>query len=149
MSTQTPTEQTLMDGFRSACEKLGLKVTHQRMEIFRAVASSAEHPDAETVHRAVRKSMPTISLDTVYRNLKLLASNGIISVVGMSDERARFDAKMDPHHHFVCIRCGTILDFKSNGLAALDMPAEAAVFGTPLSLQLEVKGVCRACSEKD
>ncbi len=141
-------EQTLMDGFRKACDKLGLKVTHQRMEIFKAVAASKEHPNAETVHRAVRESMPTISLDTVYRNLKLLASSGIISVVGMSDERARFDAKMDPHHHFVCIRCGVIFDFQSDGLAALEVPAEAAAHGTPLSLQLEVKGVCRACSQE-
>jgi Fur family transcriptional regulator, peroxide stress response regulator len=148
LSTSPPPEQNLLDGFRNACDKLGLKVTHQRIEIFKAVAASREHPDAETVHRAVRESMPTISLDTVYRNLKLLASSGIISVVGMSDERARFDAKMDPHHHFVCIRCGAICDFQSDGLATLDMPAEAAAFGTPLSLQLEVKGVCRACSDR-
>ena len=47
----------------------GVRVTHQRLEIFREVASSTAHPDAETVFRGVRDRLPTVSLDTVYRTL--------------------------------------------------------------------------------
>ena len=46
--------------------------THQRLEIFQAVASSLEHPSAEAVHRAVQATTPTVSLDTVYQTLWLL-----------------------------------------------------------------------------
>lgn len=136
-----------MRAFEETCERLGLKVTHQRMEIFRAVASTEEHPDARDVYRRVKKRIPTISLDTVYRNLKLLAENGLISILGMSQESLRFDGNMGPHHHFACVKCGRICDFVSEKIAGLEAPSEAKAFGTPLSLHVEVKGICLACQE--
>jgi len=134
-----------MKAFGEACERLGIKITHQRMEIYRAVASTKEHPDAVTVYRRVKKRIPTISLDTVYRNLKLLAEHALISIVGMSQESLRFDANMRPHHHFACVKCGMIRDFSSGVIGGLAMPDEAKAFGAPLSLHLEVKGICTAC----
>ena len=47
----------------------GLRLTHQRLEIVRVIAADRTHPDVETVYEAVRKRVPTISLDTVYRTL--------------------------------------------------------------------------------
>jgi Fur family peroxide stress response transcriptional regulator len=35
-----------MNAFVEACERQGLKVTDQRTEIFREVASRQDHPDA-------------------------------------------------------------------------------------------------------
>ncbi len=134
--------------FRAACEAKGLKVTHQRLEIYRVLAESDDHPDAEIVYQQVRERIPTVSLDTVYRNLKLLAEHGIISFVGISRERVRFDAKRDPHHHFVCIQCGSIRDFESNRIDAYEPPKEAHAFGTPVSVQLEVKGICSRCQKQ-
>ena len=55
--------------FKATAKARGIKLTPQRLEIFREVASSLEHPDAETVYRAVHARMPTVSLDTVYRTL--------------------------------------------------------------------------------
>jgi Fur family transcriptional regulator, peroxide stress response regulator len=130
---------------REICEQKGLKLTHQRMEIYRELASSQEHPDAEAVYQRLRKRIPTISPDTVYRNLKLLTEQGLISVVGMSNERLRFDANMAAHHHFVCIKCGLIRDFSCGSFDASAMPEEASSFGEPVSMHLEVKGVCTAC----
>ncbi len=137
--------QTAMAGFREACERQGLKLTHQRLEIYRELAATEEHPDAETIHRRVRRRIPTISQDTVYRNLKLLAEEGLISIVGMSHERLRFDANMGMHHHFVCVRCGLIRDFCSADSSASTIPDEASTFGESVSVHLEVKGVCHGC----
>ncbi len=134
-----------MHAFRQACVDRGVKVTHQRLEIFRELASTEEHPDVETVHRRVRERIPTISPDTVYRNLKMLVEHGLVSVVGMSHERLRFDANMGPHHHFVCVRCGLIRDFRSPHLENVEFPEEAEALGEPVSLHLEVKGVCAQC----
>ena len=58
-----------MERFEEVCRNSGMKLTHQRMEIFREVAQTGDHPDAEKVYQGVRKRMPTISLDTVYRTL--------------------------------------------------------------------------------
>ena len=100
--------QRRTDEFAEACGRLGLKLTNQRAEIYRELAASSGHPDAETIWRELRKRIPSISQDTVYRNLKLLSEQGLISVVGMSYERLRFDANMQNHHHFVCTQCGLI-----------------------------------------
>ena len=137
-----------MSAFQEACEQLGVRVTHQRIEIYREVASTEEHPDADAVYRGVRERIPTISLDTVYRNLKLLAGLGLISVVGTSEERLRFDGNMRPHRHFVCLRCGMIRDFSSSQLGDLRAPDEARAFGEPVSLNVEVKGICRECQSE-
>jgi len=131
--------------FREACAAREVKVTHQRLEIYRELASTEEHPDADKIHCRVRERIPAISRDTVYRNLKMLAENGLISVVGMSNERLRFDANMERHHHFVCVRCGLIRDFVSRDLEGVECPEEATAFGDPVSLHLEVKGVCTEC----
>ena len=58
--------------FKSACVKAGVKLTVQRIEIFRELASTDKHPDADKVFNRVRKKIPSISLDTVYRTLWLL-----------------------------------------------------------------------------
>ena len=66
-----------MQHFEQVCRGAGVKLTHQRMEVFREVALSGDHPDAETIYRRVRARIPTVSLDTVYRALWLLAELGL------------------------------------------------------------------------
>ena len=54
-------------------------MTHQRTEVFREVAGAVDHPDAEAVDRRVRKRIPSISLDTVYRSLWLFSELGLVT----------------------------------------------------------------------
>lgn len=145
MSFPASVVNSRIETFKQACVERGVKVTHQRLEIYRALASSVTHPDAETIYRIVRKRIPTISHDTVYRNLKLLSDYGLIAVAGTSNERLRFDANMERHHHFVCVQCGLIRDFCSEQLESIHCPREAHAFGEPVSLHIEVKGVCTKC----
>ena len=58
-----------MNRFVQSCRKAGAKLTHQRMEIYREVAQTGDHPDAEKVYQGVRERLPTLSQDTVYRTL--------------------------------------------------------------------------------
>lgn len=134
-----------VEEFLAACRKKGLKLTHQRLQIYRELASTSDHPDAIMIHRRVRKQMPTVSLDTVYRNLRLLEKRGLISLVGKSSDRLRFDAELYPHHHFACVSCGKIRDFQSQGFGPATSPDGAAALGTPLSIYLEVRGICKSC----
>lgn len=136
-----------MAAFVEACRRKGLKVTHQRLEVYRATASTEDHPDADAVYRQVKRIIPTIALDTVYRNLRFLAANGLLDIVGPNQDRLRFDANLEQHHHFVCVQCKKIRDFTSPALAELAAPTEAAGLGDPLTVRLEVTGVCRECRD--
>jgi Fur family peroxide stress response transcriptional regulator len=92
------------------------------MEIFREVAQTDDHPDAEKVYQSVRKRMPTVSSDTVYRILWWLKELGLITTLGPPRERTRFDANLSCHHHFVCVRCGLTRDFYSDKFNKLRLP---------------------------
>ncbi|MBN1475756.1 transcriptional repressor [Candidatus Sumerlaeota bacterium] len=145
MATGADSIQRRLDAFTEACHERGLKVTHQRVEIYRELVSSEDHPDAESIHRGVRRRIPTISLDTVYRNLKFMAEQGLLSTVGLSHERLRFDANMVSHHHFVCEECGSIRDFTCTDFDGMRLPRGASKLGRPHSAQVHVKGICNVC----
>jgi len=134
----------LKEGLRRA----GMKSTHQRLEIFREVAKSGDHPDAETIYNGVRERVPTISLDTVYRTLWLLSDLGLLTTLGASRERVRFDANLRPHHHFTCMRCGMTQDFYSEKFDRLTAPNSIKSLGSVEKTQVEIRGVCLQCSKK-
>jgi Fur family transcriptional regulator, peroxide stress response regulator len=136
-----------IDGFKAACKQAGVKLTHQRLEIFREVAASIEHPHAEMVFRAVQVRMPTVSLDTVYRTLWLLSDLGLISRLGPRRESVRFDANLARHHHYVCMRCGLTRDFASSVLDAVRVPAAVRNLGSVVAMQIEVRGLCATCAK--
>jgi Fur family transcriptional regulator, peroxide stress response regulator len=143
----TPKEiDARMAAFLDACRRENVKVTHQRMEVFREVACTEEHPDADRVYKGVRTRVPTVSLDTVYRTLSLLEKLRVVSRVHVLSERSRFDANTVPHHHFVCARCGLIRDFSTPELNSLEIPAEVRSWGTVESVHLELRGECTECA---
>jgi Fur family peroxide stress response transcriptional regulator len=135
-----------MSRFEKVCRQSGAKLTHQRMEIFREVAQTVEHPDAEKVLQGVRKRIPTISMDTVYRTLWWLNDLGLIRTLGPSRERARFDANLSRHHHFVCTQCGLTRDFYSPALDSVKLPDSVRSIGHVQQTRVEVNGICHNCA---
>jgi Fur family peroxide stress response transcriptional regulator len=133
--------------FKEAAKKAGVKLTHQRLEIFREVAASVDHPSAEAVLKALKPRMPMVSLDTVYRTLWLLNDLGLVSTLGPKRESVRFDANLVHHHHYVCVRCGLVRDFDSAKLNALRIPESVAEFGSIDATHVEVRGVCSRCAK--
>jgi Fur family transcriptional regulator, peroxide stress response regulator len=138
-----------MRHFEAVCRDEGITVTHQRIEIFREVAQSEEHPDADKIYQRVRGRLPTVSLDTVYRTLWLLNDLGLVATLGSSRSPARFDANLNRHHHFVCKRCGLTRDFISNDLDDLLLPDMLQVFGKVEGAHVEVRGICKECLGKE
>src|SRR5438874_13676562 len=87
----------------------GLRLTRPRRLILDVVRATDAHPTAALVYRRVRRRLPRVSLATVYRNLRVLAAEGVLA------ERAdagglRFDGNAEPHDHFTCVACGRIHD---------------------------------------
>ncbi|TPV92351.1 MAG: transcriptional repressor [Myxococcales bacterium FL481] len=134
-----------LERFKASAREAGLKLTHQRLEIFRAVASSLDHPNAEAVYRAVQSTTPTVSLDTVYRTLWLLTDLGLLTTLGPRQGSMRFDANVESHHHYVCTRCGLVRDFNSDDLDALKIPDTVRQFGQVASARVEIRGICDRC----
>ena len=141
--------QQRMNRFKEVLGRAGVKLTHQRLEIFQEVAKSIEHPDVETVFKGVRKRVPTISLDTVYRTLWMFLDLGLITTLGPPRERVRFDANTGRHHHFVCSICGKTRDFESRELDKLKAPESIKALGRAETTHVEVRGVCHECAGKD
>jgi len=142
---RTTVEQRRLEHLRSVAKAAGVKLTHQRLEIFRALAATEEHPDADALFRAVQHRMPTVSVDTVYRTLWMLHDLGLVATLGPRRDGVRFDANLDPHHHYVCVRCGLVRDFESADLNALRVPAAVKGLGSIADARVEVRGVCARC----
>ena len=134
--------------FEVRARQAGIKLTHQRLEIFREVAASIEHPDAEQILAAVKPRMRTVSLDTIYRTLWLLQDLGLVETLGPRRPSVRFDANLEKHHHYVCESCGMVRDFESSELNSLRIPAAAKVFGSVARAQVVVRGICEKCAGK-
>lgn len=131
----------------SKCRAAGLRITQQRIEIFRELISCSDHPDAEKLFQRLRRQMPGLSLDTVYRTLWMLNDAGVITTMGLAREKTRFEGNIDHHHHFVCIRCGSISDFYSENLDSLEIPDSAKKLGKAFNAHVEIRGICNNCSK--
>jgi Fur family transcriptional regulator, peroxide stress response regulator len=137
-----------VQAFVRMCRRQGMKITHQRMEIFRELAASTMHPDAEAVFQAVSQRVPGLSRDTVYRTLSTLEAEGLVRKVQPFVESARYDANLDRHHHFVCTVCGMVSDFYSEALDRLSLPESLESLGAIDSAQVQVRGTCLACMDR-
>ncbi|MCA9488593.1 MAG: transcriptional repressor [Myxococcales bacterium] len=144
---EAPQVESRLERWKEVARGAGIKLTHQRLEIFRELAGSEAHPDAETVFRAVRVRVPTVSLDTVYRTLWRLHELGLITTLGPRRDGIRFDSNVEPHHHYVCVRCGLVRDFQSSELDELRVPIAVGDFGDVLDARVEVRGVCSSCQD--
>ncbi|NQT62468.1 MAG: transcriptional repressor [Candidatus Marinimicrobia bacterium] len=138
-----------LDYLKTVCRQANMRVTHQRLEIFREVAMTGDHPNAEQVFKGVRQRLSTISLDTVYRTLWMLVDLGLITTMAPGRRRARFDANLDQHHHFVCNQCGLTRDFYSSEYDQLTPPEMINTYGYAQKTQVEVLGLCYECSKNE
>lgn len=146
MPPQSSAPQIKREEFETRLKASGIKLTHQRLEIFKEVAKTIDHPDAETIYRKVNRRIPSISLDTVYRTLWLLRDLGLIKTVCHFGERVRFDGNTKHHHHFICTGCGLIRDFESETFNTLPVPRQVKAFGKVESRHIEFRGKCQDCA---
>jgi Fur family peroxide stress response transcriptional regulator len=136
-----------VDLFKARCREQGLKLTHQRLAIFEALARDPEHPSAEKLHERLRPSYPTLSLMTVYRTLQTFEELGLVSKANPIHAAARFDANQDRHHHVVCRSCQRVEDFYEPELDRLSVPSPLAKRYRELKGEVVFVGLCTACAK--
>ena len=136
-----------MSAFQTRCHQAGLKVTPQRMAVYKALVETTEHPSAEAVFRRVRRTFPSISLDTVNRTLLTLSDLGAAFVVEGSGEAKRFDANLCTHQHFKCLKCRRIIDFHHEPFDEIAVPENLAGRFTVLRKTVYLEGLCDRCED--
>jgi len=131
--------------FEGQCRKFGLKVTPQRIAIYRELLQTDEHPSAEMLYEKVKKIFPSISLDTVNRTLLTLNEIGAAFTVEGSGDAKRFDGGLNEHQHFKCVKCKRIIDFHHKPYDNIRLPAEISKKFTVLRKTVYLEGVCDLC----
>ena len=131
--------------FTDLCRKNGLRVTPQRIEVYKELIKTDEHPSAETVYEKVKKTFPNISFDTVNRTLLTLSEIGASSIVEGSGDVRRFDGSMEKHHHFKCIKCKRIIDYHHKPFDIIRLPASIGKKFTVLRKSIYLEGICDLC----
>lgn len=84
----------------------GVKLTHQRLEIFCEVASRTDHPAVGAVFRAVQGAHPHRFPGHGVPNAWVLEELGLLSTLGPRHGAVRFSANLRRHHQYACTRCG-------------------------------------------
>ena len=104
----------------AACVERGMRMTDQRRVIARVLESADDHPDVEELFRRAAAVDPNISLSTVYRTVRMFEDAGIIERHEFRDGRARYEPLPDEHHdHLIDVRSGTVIEFRSEEIEAL------------------------------
>lgn len=118
----------------------------KRNAILACLQQTSLHPTAEMVHEMLHREHPDISLATVYRNLALFKSQGLITSLGTVNGKERFDANTQPHVHFICAGCDDVIDLPEMEVPQpLSSHAENCCGGRVSSCQLTFTGQCRNC----
>ncbi|MDA2920033.1 transcriptional repressor [Desulfobacterota bacterium AH_259_B03_O07] len=138
-----------VNSFINECKKLGIKVTPQRIAIYKELTNTTDHPSTDEIFKKIRTYYPNISLTTIYRTLETFEKLGLISVVNILYNAARYDANLEPHHHLVCVVCKKVEDFYDNSLANLNIPKEALLDYKLLGYTVQINGICTECRKKE
>ena len=134
-----------VDWFRRICGRAGLRVTPQRIAVYKALVGSKDHPSAEVVLRQLRPRYPHISLDTVNRTLLTLVDIGAAFIVEGTGQVRRYDADMAGHQHFKCARCGKVIDLYIREFDDIVVPAAVRRRFRIFRKTVCLEGLCESC----
>ncbi len=123
-------------------------LTPQRRAVLRVVTESPEHPTANEIFEAARRSLPSISFATVYNSLKYLKEAGLVREINFGKGSSRYDRETARHDHAVCSRCGRLVDFDLHETSQLIRAAARRSRFKPESIHLTLVGLCPDCQGK-
>ena len=121
--------------------------------ILEEIRKDPSHPTADEIYERVRRKLPRISMGTVYRNLDILSSRGLIHRLDPGLSQMRFESETQDHYHITCMQCGKIEDApiepSDNALETLENAlgrlTKHGIFGH----KLEFVGLCKECLRKE
>jgi Fur family peroxide stress response transcriptional regulator len=131
--------------FKERCRENNLKITPQRIAIYRELSTAKDHPSADMLYQRVKKVFPNISFDTVYRTLLSFSEISLADVVEGYGEPKRFDPNTHVHHHFRCMKCGKIEDLRITLKEDIKIPEEIRKDIIVIRKRIIIEGFCKDC----
>lgn len=104
-ASQSPAPVDVSEALRNA----GLQVTAQRLAVYQAV-KNAPHAMADELSEMVRHEIGAISRQAVYDALNVMSEHGLIRRIQPAGSAARYEDRVDNHHHLICRECGSLVD---------------------------------------
>jgi len=126
-----------------------MRLTTQRQIILEELSKVKSHPTASDLYDMVRKRLPRIGLGTVYRNLDLMAENGMILKLEVGGTQKRFDATTKTHYHIRCSSCGKVDDIDTPVMDELVKTAAESSSYQILGHHVEFTGICPDCQQSE
>ncbi|MFB5270001.1 peroxide-responsive transcriptional repressor PerR [Paenibacillus enshidis] len=123
----------------------GVRITPQRHAILNYLMESMGHPTADEIYRALEPQFPSMSVATVYNNLKVFLEAGMVHELTYGDNSSRYDANISDHYHIVCEKCGKIEDFGYPSLLDVEKFAAEETGFEVHGHRLELHGLCKSC----
>ena len=136
------------DGLFKRLKGVGLRVTPQRLAIYRALVTSDAHPTAQALFEALQPTLPSLSQATVYNTLQVLVTHGLIQEIGEAGDGAvHYDANPAPHVNLICTRCHCVEDYFEIPLEGV---LEQVIAGSGYQVQgvrIAYYGLCPHCQQ--
>ncbi|MBU0800370.1 MAG: transcriptional repressor [Alphaproteobacteria bacterium] len=108
-----------MADLEELCAKAGLKMTGQRRTILQVLNEAGDHPSVEDIYERAKTLDPSISMATVYRTLNLLDELNLVVKHDFKENFARFDVRMDHHHHLIDVESGDVIEFQNDEIEVM------------------------------
>lgn len=124
----------------------GVRMTPQRYAILSYLMHSMTHPTADEIYKSLSPSFPSMSVATIYNNLRLFVEAGLIRELTYGDDSSRFDADLSEHYHAICRSCGTIVDFDYPPLTDVEAAASRETGFKVEGHRMEIYGICADCT---
>lgn len=126
----------------------GLPVTQQREQIAEIVFSTDEHLSVDEIESRLRSTGERIGKATVYRTLDLLVRSQLVEEHDFGEGFKRYEHRLSRqpvHEHLICVECGTVVEFRSGEVQALESAVAQEHGYLPIRHKLELYGLCPAC----
>lgn len=124
-----------------------VRITPQRHAILEYLIDKDNHPTADDVYQALESRFPSMSVATVYNNLRLFIELGLVKEMKYGDSSSRFDFSSTEHYHAICTECGKIEDIYYPGLDDVEVVASNLTGFEVTSHRLEIYGLCPDCQK--
>jgi Fur family peroxide stress response transcriptional regulator len=125
-----------------------IAVTPQRLAVLAVLESLPDHPSAELIYQEVRRQVPAISFNTVYKTMEVFCLKGLAIKVNPLHEVARYDKITQDHAHLICRSCHRIIDLNWQPPPLTSLSPEMLNGFLPEQQRLTVWGLCRACQDR-
>ena len=134
-----------MDNITTIFKEKKLKLTPQRIAVYKYLQSTKEHPSAEVIYKALQPTYPTMSLATVYKALKTLIEVKLIIELNVGEGNFRYDGNVSSHPHIHCISCGRVDDIEGIRFSNIREDVKQHTSYEVLESKVYFYGLCENC----